>query len=178
VAGTRVRAADAGRDCAPASLEPCPSTSPPESQLSALGDWLFTCDRRATVDAYGRAQAGGADSCACNTCRNFVVVRDRVFPPAFLELLCSLGIDPHKDGEVYHNARLAPGRHDYGGWFHFVGSLDRTGDFSVVDLGDGFTVWLTRKAAPALAALKDHPLVELQFHAANVPWGLNEPESV
>jgi hypothetical protein len=147
------------------------------SHLGALGDWLFTCDQGATAEAYGRAQDGGANACTCNTCRNFVVVRDRVFPAAFLALLDSLGIDPHKDGEVYHNGRLAPGRHDYGGWFHFVGSLDRTGDFPVVDFGGGFTVWLTRKAAPVLAALKDHPLVELQFHATNVPWGLDEPES-
>src|SRR6266404_7597834 len=129
----------------------------------------------ATADAYSRAQ-GGADTCTCNACRNFVMVRDRVFPGAFLKLLDSLGIDAHKDGEVYHNARLAPGQHDYGGWFHFVGSLDRAGDFPVVDLGDGFTVWLRHKAAPELSALKGHPLVELEFHAINVPWGLDEPE--
>jgi hypothetical protein len=146
--------------------------------MAALGEWLFMCDRKATADAYTRAQAGGADTCACDCCRNFVAVRDSVFPGAFLTLLDSLGIDPHKDGEVYHNGRLAPGRHDYGGWFHFVGSLDRTGDFPVVDLGDGFTVWLRRKCAPELEALKGHPLVELEFHTPNVPWGLNEPESV
>jgi hypothetical protein len=38
------------------------------------------------------------------------------------------------DGEVYHNARLASGLHDYGGWFHFVGALAMTGDFPVVEL--------------------------------------------
>ena len=93
-----------------------------------------------------------------------------------MKFLASLGIDPHKDGEVYHNAHLAPGRHDYGGWFHFVGTLDRTGNFPVVDLGNGLTVWLCQKSAPALHALQGHSLVQLEFHSTNVPWGLEEPE--
>lgn len=79
---------------------------------------------------------------------------------------------------MYHNARFAPGQHDYGGWFHFVGSLDRTGDFAPVDFGDGFTAWLSRRGAPALPALKDLPLVQLEFHATHVPWGLCEPEAM
>jgi hypothetical protein len=106
-----------------------------------------------------------------------VTVRDRVFPAAFLQLLESLGIDPHKDGEAYHNGQLAPGRHAYGGWFHFVGSLDRTGDFAAVDFGDGFSAWLCSRSAPALEALRGQPLVQLEFHAENVPWGLAEPEA-
>jgi hypothetical protein len=61
---------------------------------------------------------------------------------------------------------------------HFVGSLDRTGDFAPVDFGDGFTAWLCRRGAPTLPALKDLPLVQLEFHATHVPWGLSEPEAM
>ena len=92
-----------------------------------FGDWLYTCDRPATVEAYSPAQNGGADSCGCNGCRNFVVVRYLVLPTEFVRLLESLGIDPRKDGEVHHNGRMGPGRHDYGGWFHFVGGSVRSG---------------------------------------------------
>jgi len=145
--------------------------------LVALGEWLFTTDLHTTQIAYSAIDVGGADGCDCNECRNFVAVRDRMFPPAFVSLLQSLGIDPHKDGEVYHNARLAPGRHDYGGWYHFVGSLERTGDFAPVDLGGGFTVWLCERHSPALRGLQELPLLELNFHADNVPWGLAEPEA-
>ena len=145
--------------------------------MVAFGEWLFTSDLHATQTAYSAIDVGGADRCDCNACRNFIAVRDRTFPPAFVSLLQSLGIDPHKDGEVYHNARLAPGRHDYGGWYHFVGSLERTGDFAPVDFGDGFTVWLSERHAPALRGLEELPLVELNFHAGNVPWGLAEPEA-
>ena len=144
--------------------------------MGTLGEWLFTNDLYATQQAYAGIRKGGADECTCNGCRNFIAVRDRVFPPAFLSLLLSLGIDAYKDGEVYHNGQLSPGRHDYGGWYHFVGSLDRSGDFPPVDFGDGFTAWLCRRNSPALPGLNGLPLVELNFHADNVPWGLPERE--
>ena len=129
------------------------------------------------MEAYARADGGGADACTCNGCRNFVKVRDRVFPTKFVSFLESLGIDPHKDGEVYHNCRLAPSRHDYGGWFHFVGSLDRTGDFVPVDFDGGFTAWLQKRSAPGLPALENLKLVQLEFHATNVAWALSESEA-
>ena len=142
-----------------------------------FGEWQYTCDRAATIEAYAEATDAGADNCTCNGCRNWVEVRDRVFPVEFLALLESLGIDPRKDGEVYHNARLGPGQHDYGGWFHFIGSLDHTGDFPVADFGGGFSAWMQRKSAPELFALKGQQLVQLEFHATQVPWGLSEPEA-
>jgi hypothetical protein len=146
--------------------------------VATFGLWQYTVDRDSTAAAYARIERGSSDDCACNGCRNFKLVRDRVFPIGFLTLLESLGIDYRKDGEVYHNARLASGRHDYGGWYHFVGSLHVTGDFPVVTLGDGFSAWLLRKSAPELPALRGLSLVEVDFHAENVPWALNEPEAV
>lgn len=144
--------------------------------MATFGDWEFACDRDATIAAYSRAELGGSGTCSCNGCRNFSAARSQVFPPAFLFLLESLGIDSRKDSEVYRMAQLAPGRHVYGGWFHFVGTLDRTGDFPVVALAEGFAAWMCRRGAPALASLKELPLVQVEFQAENVPWVLNEPE--
>jgi hypothetical protein len=144
--------------------------------MPVFGEWVFTCDRQATVDAYARAERGQSGICACNGCRNWVCVRDRVYSRAFLAFLDSVGIDPHKDGEVYHTGPLAPGEHHYGGWFHFVGSLERTGDFPMVQMGPGFEVSLCRKCAPELASLKGLPLVQVEFQATKVPWGLAEAE--
>ncbi|MGN6519872.1 MAG: hypothetical protein ACTHK2_10665 [Dokdonella sp.] len=146
--------------------------------LSAFGEWEFTADREATLAAYARAPEGGSASCNCSGCRNFVAARNSVYPPAFLSFLQSLGIDSQKDGEVYHNARLSPRCHDYGGWFHFVGTLNKTGDFPVVAMSDNFEVWLLRRSAPALATLEGLPLVQVEFHASAVPWLLDEPEAV
>jgi hypothetical protein len=93
-------------------------------------------------------------------------------------LLDKLGVDPRKDAEVFHYARLAPGRHDYGGWYHFVGTLDQTGDFPPVDLGDGFSVWMQHASTPRLPSLDGMQVVQVEFNAKAVPWLLDEPETV
>ena len=92
--------------------------------MDSLGQWRYTCDRVATAEVYSRASLGYSSQCNCNGCRNFVAARAEVFPPAFLSPLTALGIDPAKDGEVYHDGRVSPGKHHYGGWFHFVGTLE------------------------------------------------------
>ena len=94
-----------------------------------------------------------------------------------LHRLDSVGIDPAKDGEVFHTAQLAPGKHLFGGWFHFVGTLDVTGDFPPVRFGDEFSAWLCRKSAPNLSELDGLPLVQLEFSTSAVPWRLDEPEA-
>lgn len=144
--------------------------------MHTFGLWQFTCERSATEAAYKRIAQGGCDACLCNGCRNFSIARMSIYPPSFLALLESVGVDPLKDGEIHHNARLAPNRHDYGGWYHFVGDLRVTGDFPVMKLAEGFTTWLCRASAPHLESLDGHSLVQIEFHADNVPWVLQEPE--
>jgi|RhiMetdeSRZDD1v2_1073273.scaffolds.fasta_scaffold399887_3 hypothetical protein len=144
--------------------------------MTRFGSWQFTCDRAATADAYGRATAGGSRTCDCAGCRNFVAAGLQVFPAAFLEFLESLGIDPSKDGEVYHMARQSPGRHIYGGWYHFIGVLEVTGDFPAVEFGDGFLSHLCVARAPRIETLEGRPVVQLEFHADRVPWVLTEQE--
>ena len=145
--------------------------------VSTLGEWEFRVDRAATVDAHSREPHGRADPCTCNGCRNFVAAREQVFPAEFLALLDSLGIDWRKDGQVYLGGRLESGLYSYGGWFHFVGALDTTGDFPVVSMGESLKVWLCRGNAPPLATMKNLPRVQLEF-AAEVPWVLNEDAPV
>ncbi|MDB6011513.1 MAG: hypothetical protein JWL65_3763 [Gammaproteobacteria bacterium] len=144
--------------------------------MATFGSWQYTCDRQATADAYSRASCGSSSRCACDGCRNFVAARGEVFPKEFLSLLDVLGVDPTKDGEVYRNGQLSPGKHHYGGWFHFVGTLDVTGDFPSMRFGDDFSAWLCHDSAPSLAELDGLPLVQLEFAGSAVPWVLDEPE--
>jgi hypothetical protein len=144
--------------------------------MATFGRWKYSPDRNATILAYGRVDRGGVDTRDCVYCRNFRLGRARVFPVEFLALADELGIDPRKDAEVYYNARLAPSRHDYGGWYHFIGTLDQTGDFQAVDLGGGFTVWMCRASAPRLPSLEGMPVVQVEFDAQTVPWLLAGPE--
>ena len=87
-----------------------------------------------------------------------------------------VGIDPRKDAEVYHNARIAPGRHDYGGWYHFIGTLGEIGESTPVKLGPLFSVGLCPASAARLPSLEGKQVVQLEFHAEAVPWRLDEPE--
>ena len=144
--------------------------------MASFGQWTYDVDRDATALAYGRSAKGWADTCDCAPCRNFRAARSKAFPAGFVALLDQLGIDPTKDGEVYHNGRMAPFRHDYGGWFHFIGSLTESGDFPSVRFEEGFTAWMCAASAPRLASLNGSPVVQLEFHAESVPWLLEEPE--
>ena len=145
--------------------------------MPAFGPWEYARDVDATVAAYARTQGGGATTCGCAGCRNFVRARPRVFPDSFLAILGSLGIDPAKDLRVCQHARLAPGRHGYTGSFLFVGDLLRPGPHEYVSVGEGLTVSLSRGGlhgpAPAFEGLA---VVILDFHADAVPWVLDEPE--
>jgi len=148
----------------------------PELIVPDFDKWKYRADRDATVLAYGRTERGGADRCDCAGCRNFRAARAHCFPPEFIALLGQLGIDPNKDAEVYHNARIAPGLHDYGGWYHFIGALDGGGDSSPVNFGPSFHAWICPATAPRLSSLVGEQVVQLEFHAEAVPWRLDEPE--
>ena len=170
--------ADRGTASGPRDDAPTAQRNQPDETMLTFGQWQDTMDRDATAAAYRLAEAGGVDTCDCASCRNFRLARVRVFPSEFLALLDKLGIDPSKDGEVYRNARLAPGLHDCMGWFHFIGTLDKTGDFAVVEFCEDFTAWMCSARAPRLSTLKDLPAVQLEFHAGVVPWLLDEPEPI
>ena len=62
-------------------------------------------------------------------------------------------------------------------WFHFVGTLETTGDFPAVRLREDFAVWLCPRSATVLPTLKGLPLVQVEFVAENVPWVLEAPEA-
>ena len=45
-----------------------------------LGDQLIEHDRDLTMTAYHNLQAGEADRCGCDSCRNFAAQRPSAFP--------------------------------------------------------------------------------------------------
>lgn len=144
--------------------------------MRRVAEWEFSNDRAATEAAYSAAPTGGTEECGCETCRNYALVRERVLPQEFVSFLRSVGIDPCKEAEAYHNARMSRGVHHYGGWYHFVGELQKTGDFPMIEAAPGFRYFLCRAHASHLRQLDGLPLVEVGFDATAVPWELNEAE--
>ncbi len=96
-----------------------------------LGDQTAHFDRAATESAYASLEGGDADRCGCDPCRNFAIQRTAAYPPDFLALLDRLGIDPLKEGEAVHYGGDSSGKHNYGGWFYFVGTMEAAGEYQI-----------------------------------------------
>src|SRR4051812_3068656 len=111
----------------------------------SFGEWKYTVDQAATRKAYSQILNGGAETCSCSACQNFVEVRNKVFPSEFIRQLEALGIDSKKDFEVYQEGAEKAGSHFYGGWYHFIGTLDKDGDFPPVEYPGGFISFMRKK---------------------------------
>ncbi|MFZ1676849.1 MAG: hypothetical protein WAT91_06230, partial [Saprospiraceae bacterium] len=62
--------------------------------------WNFEVDILSTVKTYENLSGGGADTCECYDCKNYVAYRENVYPDEVLQLFNKLGIDYRKDVEV------------------------------------------------------------------------------
>jgi hypothetical protein len=149
-----------------------------------IGQWEVDADVEATRAVYRHTSRGSPGDCDCLYCRNFAALGDSAFPPSFLELANALGIDHRKAAEVYECGEFRDGRVDYGGWFHFVGTI-KAGAMTATASGilaewpwhrltENFKIVLDRLRDIAFAEFDDYPLVRLVFDA-NVPWVVAEP---
>jgi hypothetical protein len=136
-------------------------------------DWIFDCDVEATRAGYQTTSVGGAESCECTYCRNFVLQRDSVYPAEVMNLFNELGVNYTRDAETYHMARLEGGLHLYGSWFHFVGSILKK-PIGPATL-DNLTIDFVPDDALAAKAFEDQRLVQIEI-TVKLPWVLPEPE--
>src|ERR1700739_3434777 len=151
-----------------------------------FGRWEINCDAESTKRAYLSVTTGGPEKCGCEPCLNFAAARVQIYPAQVLTLFGRLGISPKREVEVYHMARLSSGKHLYGGWFHFSGSIIsgseawkeaaenlRTPDFEEVN--ETFRLGFTSRLGVVREAFEGLPLVQLEF-TAKVPWVLPSTE--
>jgi hypothetical protein len=105
-------------------------------------------------------------------------------------VLAQLGISPPWEVEVYELGRAPSGLHRYGGWFHFVGSVEsgtsawramegdlsaRSADFE--ELSPTLSIGFHTDIALARESFAGLPLVQLEI-SAELPWVIEaeEPE--
>jgi hypothetical protein len=143
-------------------------------------DWELNSDPQATRRAFESIKTGGPEACGCCHCRNFALARERVYSPRILALFNQLGINPVLEEEVYHFNRLQPGVHLYGGWFHFVGSIQVEGKkFGPLEPSvEPFCLFFHMKPALIPKSFEGLQVCQLEF-TAHVPWVLGdhpEPE--
>ncbi len=148
--------------------------------------WTLEAHPDLTRRVHGQIPQGGAVSCGCDPCRNFVSLRQQVYPPPVLQLFRDLGIDAAKETEVMHVCRLPDGRHAYSGWFHWVGELVggdpcwNEGDATVRQLAvepvtASFSMGFSRDRSMAPAPFEGLPVVQLEFYV-ELSWVAELPE--
>jgi hypothetical protein len=117
---------------------------------------------------------------------NFAAQRSEVYPGPVQGLFQGLGISQNREAEIYHLARLEPGKHLYGGWFHFVGSIVSGADAAkqisenvwqpdLEEATESFSLGFSSRLELVRKAFNGLPLVQLEFNA-KVPWVLPAAE--
>lgn len=90
---------------------------------SILGGYVLDIDVERTRNTYRTIEKGGAESCGCSSCRNYLSALPDALPKELLRFLSEAGIDVRKDAEVYENGEVSPGIRSYGGEYYFWGSI-------------------------------------------------------
>lgn len=151
-----------------------------------FGRWTLSSDAESTKERYATLATGAPEQCGCEPCRNFAAQRTVAYPAAALKLFEALGIAANREVEIYHMARLGPGRHLYGGWFHFVGAILEGRDAAVQvaenvwrpdlePVADRFKLGFTSMLALVSEPFKGLQLAQLEF-STELPWTLESGE--
>lgn len=134
-------------------------------------DWVLECDVEATHRIYAEITEGGADECVCDYCKNYSLLRSRVFPEDARFFLAQLGVNWRREAEVVHYYIEDSGLHFYGGWFHFIGKIESQG--AQFKLNGDFSVDFSEQYAPMFAQFKGKPTVRIDF-STYLPWILKD----
>jgi hypothetical protein len=145
-----------------------------------IGRWKIASDVESTRKTYAATLMGGPEECGCTPCLNFAAQRNETYPPDVMRLFEQLGIAANREAEIYHMARLESGKHLYGGWFHFVGSIISGAD-AARKIGENiwqpdleaksefFCLGFSARADLVRKPFEGLPLVQLEF-TVKIPW--------
>lgn len=147
----------------------------------AFEDWEIWVDKTLTQYTYRQVSMGGADSCKCEGCKNFVNYRLNVYPYKVRKLFGDLGIDINKECEVWHCCKENSGKHIYSGWFHFKGNFvgkncivptsEHTSWIDLTVLTEDFKIGFCYGSS--LTFFEDtQNLVQVEFEA-KIPWTID-----
>ena len=164
---------------------------------SRLLDWFVEADVESTRRAYEAMQSGDASRCGCPGCKNFLAVRESVFPPEFVEFCANTGIDLSRELVIAYVGKSGPGKGaTYWGTFQFVGRMmkgprgrklsvttrtsheDRTDiniGFSAIQypLAPTFSVSVFETQLSPAAPFRNRPLVGVDFFVTT-DWVISE----
>jgi hypothetical protein len=124
----------------------------------------FYCDREATQAIYKVVPMGSAAKCGCLDCLHFISVRDELYPREALAIFDALGIDPHKESELYISSGNVTG-----GWYHFAGEVVNCKDYFELELTPDYVLAFFHHLKFVPDEFNCAPLTQLDFWVKNVP---------
>jgi|SRR3990172_362368 len=155
-----------------------------------IGRWVLRPDVGRTLAAHSQLTQSGAAECSCAGCANFEAVRPQVLRGPLGRILDQLGISPPWEVQVYEMGRGPSGLHHYGGWFHFVGTIEsgsaawrpvsdrsdvRTAAFE--PLSPTLSIGFHTDVALIRAPFEGLSLVQLEI-SAELPWVISAEEPI
>ena len=142
--------------------------------------WQFRIDASGTLAAYSQWKGRRAEDCSCAYCRNWIAQRDAECPAELRRFLEIVGVDPHKEAEVWQAGPLDGGYAFNSGWWHFIGQVEKKGPDTIQlepqQLGKGKDWSLSffpEKVDLKISTLPNSPIIQIEF-AVSLPWVLAE----
>jgi hypothetical protein len=116
---------------------------------------------------------------------NFAAARFQAYPSQARALFEQLGIESSKEAETWRMCRDEKGLHLYGGFFHFVGSIEsgkdavvfvnQTGTFELEKINESFEYGFTSNVHLLPTSFEGNQVVQLEFQTRTT-WVLNAAE--
>jgi hypothetical protein len=142
--------------------------------------WVIGYDDVLTREIF-KDVISGPQRCGCGNCENFILARDQVYPESLKKILNQLGIDYQKETEISHFNRVRTGCHFYGGWFHFVGQIQKAPEdeganiYGRVPEELDFAWSFSNKQYLIPEAFGRNPVIQLDW-IGKVPWVIDTEE--
>ena len=151
------------------------------SKIIEFHGWRFQSDPDRTRTAYSESTSRGALDCSCSYCRNWIAQRDKEYPTELRNFFELVGIDPHKEAEVWEAGPIEGGYFHNGGWWHFIADVEVEGESNIRLNAESFgrareweLLFLPNQKSLKLKTLPESPIVQVEF-SVQLPWVLQEP---
>ncbi|QOG04251.1 hypothetical protein [Flavobacterium sp. MDT1-60] len=152
-------------------------------EIVQFKDWRFEVDKTLTLETYSSVNGGGADSCPCSDCKNYIQNRENVFPEEVKTLFLNLGVDYNKEVEICSLQILPNGLHHIAGWFHFKGKIidgknckkdieNEAFHIELTSIGNNFSIGFCEQSSLTFFKNKNG-LIQVEFEA-HIPWVINK----
>lgn len=77
-----------------------------------------------------------------------------------------------KEGEAFEYGPEPSGKHLYGGWFYFIGTIDARGEYQIEE--DGFNYFIGTSFPKPPPPFQDQSVLAVEF-MTRLPWVLPMP---